>query len=50
MIPMQMRNEDLMNLAQPDAEFTQLHLGAFPAVNQKKPLTCMKQMSGRESF
>jgi hypothetical protein len=38
MIPMQMGYEDMMNLAKSDAVLTELHLSAFPTVNQKKPL------------
>ena len=50
MIPMQMGYENKMNLAKPDAVFTELHLGTFPTVNQKKPLIRIQQMSGRKSF
>lgn len=38
MVSMKMGNKDPMDLPQPDPEPAQLHLGAFTAVDQKKPL------------
>ena len=47
---MQMTNEYVMYLPQANPEFSQLHLRTFPAINQKKPLIRIEQMSGRESL
>jgi len=46
MVTMKMADKDMVDFAQLNPEFPQLHLGSFSAVDQKKPLTCIKQMSG----
>jgi hypothetical protein len=38
MIPMQVRNKYVLNLAAPDFVLGHLHLGAFTAINQEKVL------------
>ena len=50
MIPMKMGNENMMNPAQSAPVLPELHLGPFPAINQKKPLIRIQQMSGWKSF
>jgi hypothetical protein len=38
MISVQMGNENMMDLPKPDAISSELHLGAFSTIDQKKPL------------
>jgi hypothetical protein len=40
----------MMDLPQADPVFAKLHLGSFSAIDQKKPLIHIQQMSGRKSF
>ena len=46
---MEMRNKNALNTLYFEAVFAQLDLRAFSAVNQKKPLIHIEQMSGRVS-
>jgi hypothetical protein len=50
MIPMKVADKNMMDLPQADPVFTKLHLGSFSAIDQKKPLIHIQQMSGRKSF
>jgi hypothetical protein len=50
MIPMKVADENMMDLPQADPVFAKLHLGSFSAIDQKKPLIHIQQMSGRKSF
>jgi hypothetical protein len=50
MITVKVGDEYMMDPGNVEAKLTQTDLGTFPAVYQKKPPTCMQQMSGRESF
>jgi hypothetical protein len=50
MIPMKVADENMMDLPQADPEFAKLYLGPFSAIDQKKPLIHIQQMSGRKSF
>jgi hypothetical protein len=50
MIAVKVGYENLMDPGNIEAKLPQTDLGTFPAVYQKKPPTCMQQMSGRESF
>jgi hypothetical protein len=50
MIPVQVADENMVDLPQADPVFAKLHLGSFSTVDQKKPLIHVQQMSGRKSF
>jgi hypothetical protein len=50
MIPVEVADEYVMDLPQAYPVFAKLHLGSFPAIDQKKPLIHIQQMSGGKSF
>jgi hypothetical protein len=50
MIPVKVGDEDVMYPGLIDPVLQETDLGPFSTIYQKKPLTCMKQMSGGESF
>jgi hypothetical protein len=50
MIPMKVTDENMVDLPQADPVFAKLHLGPFSAIDQKKPLIHIQQMSGGKSF
>jgi hypothetical protein len=50
MIPVEMTDENVMNLSKTYPVSAKLHLGPFTAIDQKKPLIYIEQMSGGKSF
>jgi hypothetical protein len=49
-IPVQMGDKDMVDLAQAEPEAAELHLCTLPAIDQKKPLIRIQQMSSRKSI
>jgi hypothetical protein len=49
-ITVKVADEDMMQPAQPYFISSQLDLGALSTIDQKKPLICIEQLSGRKSF
>jgi hypothetical protein len=50
MIPVQVADENMVDLPQADPVFAKLHLCTFSAIDQKKPLIHIQQLSGGKSF
>jgi hypothetical protein len=50
MIAVEVGNENMINALETDLETSQLDLRGFPAIDQKKPLSHIKQLSGWISF
>jgi len=50
MIPVQVGNKNMADPGGIEPVPAHLYLSAFPAINQKKPLIHIQQMSGRKTF
>lgn len=50
MVSVNVANQYMIDFTKSEPESSQLNLGTFPAVDQKKPLTHVYQVSGWKSF
>jgi hypothetical protein len=48
MVPVEVRNEDMIDTPQFEVEFPELNLGALPAINQEELFIESHNLSGRK--